>query len=170
MMATKTDTTPTITTTKYSVLTPTTPTAAQIAEMAAKNMVWVPASGSVRGHWETKKSATPFTVKVKRRLDWTPAEAEAHRARITNLALLKAHTKTCADTGMPAELVPLCVEGLMAGASMDEIIARLQEAGVPPEVAAEAAAVATAPSRKLLLYGGIGAAGLVLLLLLRKRK
>jgi hypothetical protein len=110
----------------------------------------------------------------------TDAEAAAHRARIIDRVRLKSRTKKCVDTGMPAEVVPLCVEGLMAGASMEEIIKRLEQEGasreeaetvvVEAEIAEVEAEEAAARKKKLLIYGGVGAAGLVALFLITRKK
>lgn len=128
------------------------------------NAIWVKDDLTTGGHWEGKKSASYSGATGKRDTDMTRAERR-------NLSARMKLYKECRSTGMPSELVTVCVQGLQAGASMEEITARLQEEGAPPEVAMEAAMVATAPRKsRLLLYGGIGAAGLVLLLLLRKKK
>jgi len=71
----------------------------------------------------------------------------------------------CAATGMPPELIPSCVEGLLAGVPIDEVIAALQE-----QSAIEEGGGAAPGGSNLLLYGGIAAAGLVAFLFLRKKK
>lgn len=146
-----------------------TPSATQLAAQAARGLEWVPASGGKSGYWRGIRMTGGPKVSVSHRTvdEMTDAEAAAHRARTDG----ERHRKVCIATGMPLQLVPLCAEGLAAGATMEEIITRLQEEGVPPDVAAAAAAAATAPRKsKLLLYGGIGAAGVILFLLLRKKK
>jgi hypothetical protein len=153
-----------------------TPSAAQIAEMAAKNMVWVPATSSVRGHWETKKAVGGPTVTVRhtRVADMTPEQIAARKKQF---ALLK-HKRTCQATGMPAELVNACAEGLQAGVPMDQVMAALQEQHEAAQAAAQAASAApiapqavAKPKSKVLLYGGLAAGGaLVLFLVLRKKR
>jgi hypothetical protein len=157
-----------------------TPSAAQIAEMAAKNMIWVPAKGSVRGHWETKRSTRPgaptVTVRHTSVASMTPAQLAARKERFASLK----YRKQCAETGMPGELVVSCVEGLQAGVPMEEVMAALQAQAGAAEAAAEAASAAPAvapvgpevkPKSKVLLYGGLAAGGaLVLFLVLRKKR
>ena len=79
----------------------------------------------------------------------------------------------CAATGMPPELIPLCVEGRQAGASLEAMLEQLSELtpdqlaeiGLEPEQIPE-----TGSKMKLLMYGGAAAAAVGLVLFLRTRK
>ena len=158
-----------------------TPSAAQIAEMSAKNMIWVPATSSARGHWETRRSTTrtgAVRVTATRDSDMTPAQQRERKKRFERMAL----AKKCKATGMPEGLVKDCVEGLQAGVSMDKVMSTLQEqAGAAQAAAAAASAVPAAapvgpvasakPKSRVLLYGGIAAVGILgLFLVLRKKR
>lgn len=156
---------------KMATVKAVTPSAAQIAEMAAKNMIWVPASGSIRGHWETKKATggRRATVTVRRVQDMSPQEQADRKARFQMMAKCKA-------TGMPSQFIGMCVEGLKAGASLEEVNAAIlaqAEAAAAQQADPGGISPAAVPLKKkfptvLVLAAGGGL--LAVLLLLRRKK
>lgn len=154
-----------------------TPSAAQKAAMGAKGMIWVPAKGSVRGHWERKRSTTSTrTVTVRH----TPASAMSPQQLAERKQMfqgLQLRNK-CKATGMPAEFLEMCAQGLKEGASLEQV-----NEAIHAQAAAQAQAQAPAaqpgiapvapPKKKfptLLVVAAGGGLLAVFLLLRRKRK
>lgn len=137
------------------------------------NAEWIPATATVGGHWQTKRSpAAPRVAVTVRRRPATPAELAAGRIGFKR-------TQDCRATGMPSEMVRQCVRGLAAGIPLEDVVAELQGRPTAAQIAAEAASagpitapapVAEKPKSRLLLYGGVAAAGLVVLYLVTKRR
>lgn len=92
---------------------------------------------------------------------------KAHQQRETREHRPKVLVPICLEAGIPEDLVPICVEGLASGASIEEVVAAINE--LTPEQIAE---LTGRPIKKfpILLVGGVAAAGLVALLVWRRRK